>query len=130
MSRTVAPCNPIYRVARITFKAARRDQARGITSGADDDPASARFVKYAKDIANELRSQIVRLSTDFSNHPSQVKIQDAELADKIPPPQVGGSGSSAAVATWTPARGASVPSAKARRQRSRRRKSWRKSWRR
>ena len=54
------------------------DQVRVITIGAEDDPASAPLVKYAKDIANELRGQMVRVSTDFSNNPIKAKIQDAE----------------------------------------------------
>jgi threonyl-tRNA synthetase len=35
-------------------------------------------VSYAKDIVNELRGQMVRASTDFSNNPIKAKIQDAE----------------------------------------------------
>jgi threonyl-tRNA synthetase len=54
------------------------DQVRVITIGAEDDPASAALVKYAKDIANELRGQMVRVSTDFGNNPIKAKIQDAE----------------------------------------------------
>src|ERR1017187_7182810 len=54
------------------------DQVRIITIGAEDDPASAPLVKYAKDIANELRGQMVRVSTDFGNNPIKAKIQDAE----------------------------------------------------
>jgi threonyl-tRNA synthetase len=77
---------------------------RVITIGAEDDPASAPLVKYAKDIANELRGQMVRVSTDFGNNPIKAKIQDAELFDRIPPPHVVGYGSSSAVATWKPAR--------------------------
>ena len=51
---------------------------RVITIGAEDDPASAPLVKYAKDIANELRAAQVRVSTDFGNNPIKAKIQDAE----------------------------------------------------
>ena len=51
---------------------------RVITIGAEEDPASAPLVKYAKDIASELRGQMVRVSTDFSNNPIKAKIQDAE----------------------------------------------------
>ena len=54
------------------------DQVRVITIGAEDDPASAPLLKYAKDIANELRGQMVRVSTDFGNNPIKAKIQDAE----------------------------------------------------
>jgi threonyl-tRNA synthetase len=54
------------------------DQVRVITIGAEDDPASAPLVKYAKDIASELRGQMVRVSTDFGNNPIKAKIQDAE----------------------------------------------------
>ena len=54
------------------------DQVRAITLGAEDDPASAALVKYAKDIANELRTAQVRVSTDFGNNPIKAKIQDAE----------------------------------------------------
>jgi threonyl-tRNA synthetase len=61
------------------------DQVRVITIGAEDDPASAALVKYAKDIANELRGQMVRVSTGFGNNPinsdksrAGAKIQDAE----------------------------------------------------
>ena len=54
------------------------DQVRVITIGAEDNPASAPLVKYAKDIANELRGQMVRVSTDFGNNPIKAKIQDAE----------------------------------------------------
>ena len=35
-------------------------------------------MKYAKDIANELRGQMVRVSTNFDNTPIKAKIQDAE----------------------------------------------------
>ena len=51
---------------------------RVITIGAEDDPASAPLVKYAKDIASELRGQMVRVSTDLGNNPIKAKIQDAE----------------------------------------------------
>src|SRR6185295_4706408 len=61
------------------------DPVRVITIGAEDDPASAPLVKYAKDIASELRGQMVRVSTDFSNNPinsdgsrAGAKIQGAE----------------------------------------------------
>ena len=54
------------------------DQVRVITIGAEDDPASAPLVKYAKDIVNELRAAQVRVSTDFGNNPIKAKIQDAE----------------------------------------------------
>jgi len=54
------------------------DQVRVITIGAEDDPASAPLVKYARDIASELRGQMVRVSTDFGNNPIKAKIQDAE----------------------------------------------------
>jgi threonyl-tRNA synthetase len=61
------------------------DQVRVITIGAEDDPASAPLIKYAKDIANELRGQMVRVSTDFGSNPinsdksrAGAKIQDAE----------------------------------------------------
>ena len=51
---------------------------RVITNGAEDDPASAPIVKYAKDIAKELRAAQGRVSTDFGNNPIKAKIQDAE----------------------------------------------------
>ena len=51
---------------------------RVLTIGAEDDPASAALVKYAKDIASELRAAQVRVSTDFGNDPIKAKIQDAE----------------------------------------------------
>ncbi len=54
------------------------DQVRVITIGAEDDPASAPLIAYAKGIAAELRGQMVRVSTDFSNSPIKGKIQDAE----------------------------------------------------
>ncbi|MBI5774143.1 MAG: threonine--tRNA ligase [Verrucomicrobia bacterium] len=54
------------------------DQVRVITIGAEDDPASAPLMKYAKDIASELRAAQVRVSTDFGNNPIKAKIQDAE----------------------------------------------------
>ena len=54
------------------------DQVRVITIGAEDDPASAPLIAYAKAIAAELRCQQVRVSTDFSNSPIKGKIQDAE----------------------------------------------------
>jgi len=54
------------------------DQVRVITIGAEDDPTSAPLIKYAKDIASELRGQMVRVGTDFSNNPIKAKIQDAE----------------------------------------------------
>ena len=54
------------------------DQVRVITIGAEDDPASAPLVKYAKDIVNELRAQMVRVDSDFGNNPIKAKIQDAE----------------------------------------------------
>ncbi len=47
---------------------------RVITIGAEDDPASAPLVKYAKNIANELRGQMVRVGTDFGNNPIKAKI--------------------------------------------------------
>jgi len=49
-----------------------------VTFGAEDDPASAPLIQYAKDIANQLRGQMVRVSTDFGNNPIKAKIQDAE----------------------------------------------------
>ena len=54
------------------------DQVRIITIGAEEDPASAPLVQYAKDIAAELRAAQVRVSTDFGNNPIKAKIQDAE----------------------------------------------------
>ena len=54
------------------------DQVRVITIGAEEDPASAPLIQYAKDIASELRGQMVRVSTDFGNTPIKAKIQDAE----------------------------------------------------
>ena len=54
------------------------DQVRVITIGAEADPASAPLIAYAKAIVSELRSQMVRVSTDFSNRPIKGKIQDAE----------------------------------------------------
>jgi len=35
-------------------------------------------VRYAKDIANELRGQIVRVDTNFRTNPIEAKIKDAE----------------------------------------------------
>ena len=80
------------------------DQVRVITIGAEDDPASAPLVKYAKDIANELRAAQVRVRTGFGHNPIQAKIQDAESRRSHSPPHDGGYGSSSADATWTPAR--------------------------
>ena len=54
------------------------EQVRVITIGAEDDPASAPLVKYARDIACELRAAMVRVDTDFSNNPIKAKIQEAE----------------------------------------------------
>ncbi|MEY2408103.1 MAG: threonyl-tRNA synthetase [Verrucomicrobiota bacterium] len=54
------------------------DQVRVITIGSEDDPASAPLVTYAREIAAELRGQMIRVSTDFSNNPIKAKIQDAE----------------------------------------------------
>ena len=54
------------------------DQVRVITIGAEDDPASVPLIQYAKAIVTELRGQMVRVSTDFSNSPIKGKIQDAE----------------------------------------------------
>ena len=54
------------------------DQVRIITIGAEEDPASAPLVQYAKEIAAELRAAQVRVSTDFGNNPIKAKIQDAE----------------------------------------------------
>jgi threonyl-tRNA synthetase len=54
------------------------DQVRVITVGAEDDPASAPLVAYAKDIAGQLRGHMVRVSTDFGSDPVKAKIQDAE----------------------------------------------------
>lgn len=60
------------------------DRVRIITSGAEDDAASGPFVKYAKSIADELRGQMVRVSTDFGNHPIKAKVQDAAFFARIP----------------------------------------------
>ena len=57
---------------------------RVITICAEDDPASAALVRYAKDIANELRAAQVRVSTDFGNNPIKAKIQDAEVWFGVP----------------------------------------------
>jgi threonyl-tRNA synthetase len=47
---------------------------------AENDPASTPLVKCAQDIANELRGQMVRVSTDLANHPVKAKIKDAQHA--------------------------------------------------
>ena len=47
--------------------------------GAEADPASA-TLKYAKDIANELHGQMVRVSTDFGSDPIKARIANAEEA--------------------------------------------------
>jgi threonyl-tRNA synthetase len=54
------------------------DQVRIMTLGAEGDPASEPLIKYAKNIANELRSQMVRVSTDFGSDPIKAKIAHAE----------------------------------------------------
>ena len=56
------------------------DQVRVITIGAEDDPASAALVKYAKEIVNELRAHQVRAAGDFGSDPMKAKIADAEQA--------------------------------------------------
>jgi threonyl-tRNA synthetase len=40
--------------------------------------ASAPHIKYGKDIANELRGQMVRVDSDFSATPFKAKISNAE----------------------------------------------------
>jgi threonyl-tRNA synthetase len=69
------------------------DQVRVITIGVEDDPTSTALVKYAKDIANELRGQMVRVSTDFGNNP--IKARNNCVSTPC---------SSSAAATWTPVR--------------------------
>jgi len=54
------------------------DQVRVITLGAEDDPASATLMDYAKGIVNELRAGQVRVSTDFGTDPVKAKIAHAE----------------------------------------------------
>ncbi len=56
------------------------EQVRVLTLGAEDDPANAALVKYAKDIAGELRAAQVRVSTDFGSDPIKGKIANAEQA--------------------------------------------------
>jgi threonyl-tRNA synthetase len=56
------------------------DQVRVLTLGAEDNPANAALVKYAKDIAGELRAAQVRVSTDFGSDPIKGKIANAEQA--------------------------------------------------
>ena len=54
------------------------DQVRVITIGAEDDPASAPLIQYAKDIVNELRAQGVRVAGDYGTDPMKAKIAEAE----------------------------------------------------
>jgi threonyl-tRNA synthetase len=54
------------------------DQVRVITIGAEDDPASAPLIQYAKDIVNELRAQGVRAEGDYGSDPMKAKIANAE----------------------------------------------------
>jgi threonyl-tRNA synthetase len=54
------------------------DQVRVITIGAEDDPASAPLIQYAKDIVNELRAQGVRVAGDYGSDPMKAKIAEAE----------------------------------------------------
>jgi len=54
------------------------DQVRVITIGAEDDPASAPLIRYAKDIVNELRAQGVRADGDYGTDPMKAKIAEAE----------------------------------------------------
>ncbi len=54
------------------------DQVRVITIGAEDDPASAPLIQYAKDIVNELRAQGVRVEGDYGSDPIKAKIANAE----------------------------------------------------
>ena len=54
------------------------DQVRVITIGAEDDPASAPLIQYAKDIVNELRAQGVRAAGDYGSDPMKAKIAEAE----------------------------------------------------
>jgi threonyl-tRNA synthetase len=56
------------------------EQVRVITIGAEDDPASAPLIQYAKDIVNELRGQLVRVSTDLGSDPIKAKVANAEEA--------------------------------------------------
>jgi threonyl-tRNA synthetase len=54
------------------------DQVRVITIGAEDDPASAPLIQYAKGIVNELRAQGVRVAGDYGSDPMKAKIANAE----------------------------------------------------
>jgi threonyl-tRNA synthetase len=54
------------------------DQVRVITIGAEDDPASAPLIQYAKDIVTELRGQGVRVAGDYGSNPMKAKIAEAE----------------------------------------------------
>jgi threonyl-tRNA synthetase len=56
------------------------EQVRVLTIGAEDDPAAAPLIQYAKAIANELRSQMVRVVTDLGADPIKAKIANAEEA--------------------------------------------------
>ncbi len=46
------------------------DQVRVITLGSEDEPAAAPLIKYAKDIAAELRAARVRVSAEFKTLPA------------------------------------------------------------
>jgi threonyl-tRNA synthetase len=56
------------------------EQVRVLTLGAEGDEASAPLIQYAKEIARELRSQMVRVITDFGSDPIKAKIANAEEA--------------------------------------------------
>jgi threonyl-tRNA synthetase len=56
------------------------EQVRVLTIGAEDDPAATPLIQYAKAIANNLRSQMVRVITDFGADPIKAKIANAEEA--------------------------------------------------
>ena len=51
---------------------------RVIAIGSKDDPAAAPLIAYARAIADELRANMVRVDTDFSNDPIKAKIAHAE----------------------------------------------------
>jgi threonyl-tRNA synthetase len=51
-----------------------------LSLGAEGDPASACLIDYARQIVTELRSNMVRVETDFGNDPIMAKIANAEQA--------------------------------------------------
>jgi threonyl-tRNA synthetase len=56
------------------------EQVRVLTLGGEGEPPSAGLMDYARQIVNELRSNMVRAEADFGSDPIKAKIANAEQA--------------------------------------------------